>query len=128
MCDCLTPMCEHYLERYKILTTQFPRQCYLPYHDYNCKCGGRNPLAEKMLQEQQDRLIAQNPDLINHPPHYTKGGIDTFDFIKAKGLSYTEGNVIKYITRSRHKGNLLDDLKKAEWYLKQLIAEAEKND
>lgn len=64
-------------------------------------------------------------DLINHPPHYTQGGIDTFDFIKAKGLSYAEGNVIKYITRSRHKGKRLDDLKKAEWYLKQLIMEAE---
>ena len=65
-------------------------------------------------------------DLINHPPHYTKGGIDTFDFIKAKELTYAEGNVIKYVVRSRHKGNRLDDLQKAKWYLEKLIVEAEK--
>ena len=66
------------------------------------------------------------PDLINHPPHYTKGGIDTFDFIKAKELTYAEGNVIKYVVRARHKGNHLDDLEKAKWYLEKLIEEAEK--
>ena len=66
------------------------------------------------------------PDLINHPPHYTKGGIDTYDFIRAKEMTWPEGNVVKYITRSRHKGNRLEDLEKAKWYLEKLIEEAGK--
>ena len=66
-------------------------------------------------------------DPVNFPPHYLKGGVDTFDFIKAKGLTYEEGNIVKYVVRSRHKGNRLEDLKKASWYLTKLIEEAEKN-
>jgi len=67
-------------------------------------------------------------DPINFPEHYTQGGVDTFDFIKAKGLTYEEGNVVKYVVRSRHKGKRLEDLKKAKWYLEKAIKEAEEND
>jgi hypothetical protein len=31
------------------------------------------------------------PDLINHPPHYTQGGVETIDFIEAKKLGYNLG-------------------------------------
>lgn len=65
-------------------------------------------------------------DLINYPSHYTKGGVDTYAFIKAKGLDYAEGNIVKYVVRSRHKGKQLEDLQKAKWYLEQIIKEAEK--
>ncbi len=44
-------------------------------------------------------------DSVNHPAHYKVGGIETIDFIEAKGLNYNLGNVVKYITRSDHKGN-----------------------
>ena len=60
-------------------------------------------------------------DMVNHPPHYTKGGIETIDFIEAKQLPYNLGNVIKYITRADHKGNRLEDLQKARWYLDREI-------
>ena len=66
-------------------------------------------------------------DPVGFPLHYLKGGVDTYDFIKAKGLTYEEGNVVKYIVRSRHKGKRLEDLRKASWYLKKLIEEAEQN-
>jgi len=66
-------------------------------------------------------------DLINHPPHYVYGGIDTIDFIEAKRLGYHLGNVVKYITRAGRKGTTtgLDDLKKARWYIDRAI---EKNE
>ena len=64
-------------------------------------------------------------DMVNSPPHYTTGGIETIDFIEAKELGYHLGNVVKYITRSDHKGNTLEDLKKAQWYLNRAI-EAER--
>jgi len=60
-------------------------------------------------------------DPVNHPPHYKTGGIETIDFIEAKGLNYRLGNVIKYITRSEHKGNRKEDLQKALWYLQREI-------
>jgi hypothetical protein len=49
------------------------------------------------------------------------GGIETIDFIEAKQLNYHLGNVVKYITRAGHKGNELQDLQKALWYLEREI-------
>jgi hypothetical protein len=60
-------------------------------------------------------------DPVNHPAHYTTGGIETIDFIEAKKLNYNLGNVVKYITRADHKGNRIEDLKKAKWYLEREI-------
>ena len=66
-------------------------------------------------------------DPVNHPEHYKVGGIETIDFIEAKKLGYNLGNVVKYITRSDHKGNRLQDLRKAQWYLEREIWNAEDN-
>jgi hypothetical protein len=65
-------------------------------------------------------------DAVNHPAHYKTGGIETIDFIEAKSLSYNLGNVVKYITRADHKGNKLEDLKKAQWYLNREVQTMEK--
>jgi hypothetical protein len=56
-------------------------------------------------------------DLVNHPSHYKVGGIETIDFIEAKGLNYHLGNAVKYISRAEHKGTAIQDLKKAVWYI-----------
>ena len=64
-------------------------------------------------------------DKINHPDHYTMGGIECFDFINSWELSFTEGNVIKYVVRAPYKGKPVEDLKKARWYLDKLIEAAE---
>jgi hypothetical protein len=60
-------------------------------------------------------------DMVNSPSHYTKGGIETIDFIEAKELNYHLGNVVAYIVRSDHKGSKLQDLEKAQWYLNREI-------
>lgn len=65
-------------------------------------------------------------DLVNHPPHYKAGGIETIDFIEAKDLNFRLGNVIKYVARAEKKGNPLEDLKKAKWYLEREIAVRER--
>jgi hypothetical protein len=64
------------------------------------------------------------PDPVNHPAHYTTGGVETIDFIEAKKLNYNLGNVVKYITRADHKGNRIEDLRKAKWYLEREILSA----
>jgi hypothetical protein len=61
-------------------------------------------------------------DEVNHPSHYTVGGIETIDFIEAKGLDYNLGNVVKYVSRADQKGNKLQDLEKARWYLERAIS------
>ena len=64
-------------------------------------------------------------DDVNNPAHYTMGGIEVYDFIQSWELSFAEGNVIKYTVRAPYKGSRLKDLKKARWYLDQLIKDAE---
>lgn len=61
-------------------------------------------------------------DNVNHPAHYKVGGVETIDFIEAKQLGYNLGNVIKYVSRSSHKGNVYEDLCKARWYLNREIS------
>jgi len=70
-------------------------------------------------------MIEPKADPVNHPPHYKAGGIETIDFIEAKKLNYHLGNVVKYITRADHKGNRIEDLQKARWYLNREIARLE---
>lgn len=60
-------------------------------------------------------------DLINHPPHYTFGTIEVIDVLEDWKLNYHLGNVVKYVARAEHKGNTLDDLMKARWYLDRYI-------
>ena len=65
-------------------------------------------------------------DLVNHPSHYKVGGIETIDFIEAKGLNYHLGNAVKYISRADHKRTAIQDLKKAVWYILRDIENREK--
>ena len=63
-------------------------------------------------------------DMVNKPPHYTGGGIETIDFIEAKDLNYRLGNVVKYVSRAGKKvgSNPVQDLEKALFYLNREIA------
>lgn len=65
-------------------------------------------------------------DLVNQPPHYTKGTFEVIDVIEDWNLGYHLSNVIKYIARSPHKGSEVQDLKKARWYLDRKIERLEK--
>ena len=62
-------------------------------------------------------------DLVNHPDHYTDGGIETIDFIEAKKLPYHLGNAVKYISRAgkKDKDKTTEDLLKAIWYIDRYI-------
>ena len=68
---------------------------------------------------------ALSTDLINHPPHYTHGKIEPIDVIADWKLGFCDGSALKYIARWRHKGDGLNDLKKARWYIDRLIEEQE---
>lgn len=67
--------------------------------------------------------VISPPNLVNHPPHYTAGGIETIDFIEAKDLNYRLGNVVKYVSRAGKKvdSDPVQDLEKAAFYLQREI-------
>ena len=69
-------------------------------------------------------------EMVNSPPHYKYGKKETIDVNKDcmtndEYHGYLKGNVIKYISRYKFKGEPLEDLKKAQWYLNKLVKEAE---
>ena len=66
-----------------------------------------------------------NKEMINHPSHY-QGKIEVIDYIEDKDFNFNLGNVIKYVSRAGKKDDVIQDLKKAEWYLKREIERLEK--
>lgn len=54
---------------------------------------------------------------IDHPKHYTTGKIEVIDFIEDQRFGFNDGNAVKYIARHKHKGNPIQDIEKAIWYL-----------
>lgn len=87
----------------------------------------------KTLKEMQSTLgiiseVAEGGDAVNHPPHYTTGGIETLDVIRAKMSpdrfeGYLMGNVLKYLLRCEYKKKRSEDIKKAQFYLDTLVKE-----
>ena len=72
-------------------------------------------------------LAEDKKEMINHPSHYNQG-IEAIDYIESHNMDFNIGNVIKYVTRAKHKGTELQDLKKASWYLSREIEKLEKGE
>ena len=58
---------------------------------------------------------------VNHPAHYNVGNIEVIDAIEDWGLNFCLGNAVKYIARADHKGEPVEDLQKAVFYLNHEI-------
>lgn len=65
-------------------------------------------------------------DPIERPAHYTFSAIEPIDVIEAWKLCFCLGNAVKYIGRAGRKDDLLQDLKKARWYLDRKIQQLQK--
>lgn len=70
-------------------------------------------------------------DPVNHPSHYTAGGVECIDGIEAAigvdGVTaFCRGNAIKYLWRAGKKGDQVEDLRKALWYIQREIAVRER--
>ena len=64
-------------------------------------------------------------DPVNHPSHYTQGGIECIDAIRAtltdeEFRGFCKGNAMKYLHRERHKGGN-ESLEKAMWYIERVL-------
>lgn len=84
---------------------------------------GRGPLGRTGLRDHP----AQPPEAVDHPAHYG-GAEDPYEAIKvieAWRLGFCLGNTVKYIARAGKKGDEIEDLRKASWYLLRRIARLE---
>lgn len=113
----------------------------------------RNKMLKEMTERETDidalrewgnrerNLELTNADAVEHPSHYTSGGIECIDAMKAMLAGYEQakiatkfywhflsGQVLKYLWRWPLKERPLQDLKKARWYLDRLIADVESQD
>jgi len=81
-------------------------------------------------------MLEKNPGAgceINHPRHYTAGGLEAWDVLVAKLTpeelrGYLKGNMIKYLLRANFKGCHDKDIGKMLWYsdkLDQMLTGAE---
>ena len=75
------------------------------------------------LAEEEREKLSQN---VNHPSHYGSGDYECIKVLKAwltpeEFRGYLKGNALKYICREGKKDNRLQDVKKAEWYLSELV-------
>lgn len=86
---------------------------------HHCPICGEETIEKSVNKETEN-------DVVNHPEHYTQGGIECIDAEKAAlgdlFMGFLIGNALKYLWRFRHK-NGLEDLKKARWYLDRAIKE-----
>ena len=67
-------------------------------------------------------------DNVNAPQHYLHGKKETIDVISDcmtgdEVHGYLKGNILKYVARYKFKGEPLEDLHKAQWYLNRLVKE-----
>ena len=95
-------------------------------HDDYLTCKAMKDAIEIAIEAIEKQPIT---DAVQHPSHYTQGGIECIEAIRASMTAdgfcdYCKGNIIKYIWRWRDKGGV-EDLRKASVYLDWLINAAE---
>jgi hypothetical protein len=99
-------------------------------------CQGANGLPCPWVFPSADGAVIKNHDLsdnVNHPTHYKADArcsncnheIECIDVVR--GMSFNLGNAMKYIWRCEKKGNKIEDLRKALWYIEDEIKNNEKN-
>lgn len=80
-----------------------------------------DPALLKMDCKGNDPEVRNDP--VNHPAHYTSGGIEVIDAIEAWGLGFHLGCALKYLVRAGKKNPEKEDedLRKAVWYINRYI-------
>lgn len=116
----------------KAKKSKHPSKLMRAVHEMNAELDAlvKDPSKAKKLRDRElspvrarDLMMVTGIDVVNNPPHYKTGGIDTLDFIEAKDLNFRLANVVKYVVRCGKKTNSdpVQDLEKAAFYLKREI-------
>ena len=88
----------------------------------------------KTSETKDEKIEKKSEDMVNHPSHYTHGGVECIDAITSALSSYEDsvdswlvGQVIKYLWRAPLKGKYDEDIHKAQFYLNRLVEKIDKN-
>ena len=128
------------MKKYDRDTSEFTDQYSCIFHkmsdDMLNKCySWYKEIDQASCENAEDSCCNKEPnvDMVNHPSHYTQGGIECIDALKAATISKTgieavcTANAIKYLWRYEEK-NGIEDVKKARWYIDRLIKELEEKE
>ena len=94
--------------------------------------NGEARLDGSHFKNEEVKMDENVPDMVNHPQHYTQGGIECIDALKAatvgkRGIeAVCVANVIKYLWRYEEK-NGIEDVRKAKFYIERLLKELEES-
>ena len=64
-------------------------------------------------------------DAVNHPPHYNQHPSGVECITVTEHMNFCRGNAMKYLWRAGEKGQELEDLRKARWYIDREISRVE---
>ena len=89
---------------------------------------GGSMADEAELGAEVNDIIFNKDDNVHSPAHYKYGKKETIEVIRDcmtedEYHGYLKGNVLKYVARYKFKGEPLEDLQKAQWYLNRLVKE-----
>ena len=128
------------MKKYDRDTSEFTDQYSCIFHkmsdDMLNKCyNWYKEIDQASCENAEDSCCNKEPnvDMVNHPSHYTQGGIECIDCIKSATVgkvgieAFCVGNAIKYLFRYEEK-NGIEDVKKARWYIDRLIRELEEKE
>lgn len=82
-------------------------------------------MAKPIAKRHTMTKTATTTDAVNHPPHYTEhpSGVECIQI--TEHMNFCVGNAVKYLWRAGLKGDALEDLRKARWYVDREIARRE---
>jgi hypothetical protein len=119
-------------DTYSILFCEKKRADYWMERLNSNTCVISDDIGWKRLDQWDDNETVEQSanDPVNHPPHY-QGKVECIDAIEAAlgddgFVACCRGNAMKYLYRAGRKGELVEDLRKAAWYLERAIKTLEK--
>lgn len=77
------------------------------------------PTASIGLSQGEARVVHQSIDPVNQPAHYTQhpSGVECIEI--TEHMDFNLGNALKYIWRADLKDDAIEDLEKAQWYIRR---------
>ena len=76
----------------------------------------------------KDKKCNNDKEMVNHPSHYNRGKYEAIDVIEHWQMNFNLGNALKYLSRAGHKDDIIQDLKKARWYIDREIQRLNKGE
>ena len=111
-----------------------PFVCFSDWEDYPNDIEKNYEIIFGTASDTKDEKVEkESEDMVNHPSHYTHGGVECIDAITSALSSYEDsvdswlvGQVIKYLWRAPLKGKYEEDIHKAQFYLNRLVEKIDK--